>query len=982
MIRNNPPNSIATAQGHLDQSRQGIDSTQLPPLPADELDDLTSSPSNAVHMQLLPINPSKHSTHIDLTGRFPVTSYRGNAYVLVMVNEDSNFIHLIPMKNRTASAYTQAILEGYTFFTACNNKPHFIKMDNELSNEAINLIKTKLNLQLEVAPPHNHRTNRAERAIRTFKNHFISILCTASPSFPLEAWDELIPQCELTLNLLRPSRQHPTQSSWHHLHGPFDYNKHPLAPAGTAVLIHEKPDHRRSWSPHGVPGFYLGPSLTHYRCFRVWSTNTHAVRISDTLSWHPHNCVLPGASPTALLTAAIDDLALCLQALIASEPNSETFHATVPQLTAQLLAFRDIFHPVRERPTEVQRVPAPTSQSITFPIPPIDVPTDTVHETTPDPVIPPPPNHPTDTSIMTAPAAPDPSPDDTARPRRAVNLPQRYANFAGSSAPTSHIPTISYSQAMRGPDKQHWELAAIEEFTRLIDTTSTMRFIEEQAKPPHRLASYYNPQLKIKVKDGQNIYRVRGTYGGNKSDYPGIVTSSTADITTCKILLNAVVSEDADWMTADIADFYLGTPLARKEYMRISSNLIPLAIQQRYNLQLDSNATALVEINKGIYGLPQAGKLAQDRLIHHLTAHGYHPTAHTPCLFRHETRPVAFTLVVDDFGIKYSGKENADHFLATLRLLYNITVDWTGASYIGININYNKPDRVITLTMPNYVQNALQRFHTVKKPRDTLSPTAYVAPSFGPHQQLAINHDDLPELEPQRKLRIQQIVGVFLYYARAVDVTMLCPLNKIATHFARPTAQTEQAAEHFLQYAASLPHAAIRILPSNMQLNVHSDASYNSESKGRSRAAGIQFLGSYDHSSPQPPNGSVDAFSSIIDVVVSSATEAELAAIFMNSLRATNHRQTLLELGYPQQPTTIISDNRVGVELTNEICSHRRSRSMDMRYYWIRDRIRQKQFDVKWLPGANNLADLLTKTHPTSHYSSIRSKYVTDMEYL
>jgi hypothetical protein len=111
-------------------------------------------------------------------------------------------------------------------------------------------------------------------------------------------------------------------------------------------------------------------------------------------------------------------------------------------------------------------------------------------------------------------------------------------------------------------------------------------------------------------------------------------------------------------MTADITDFCLGTPLPRKEYMRIGLNQISQSTQQQYNVRQlagHDNTHVLVEISKGIYGLPQAGKLAQERLVAHLATHGYEPAANTSCLFKHTTRDIMFALVVDDFGIRYKG---------------------------------------------------------------------------------------------------------------------------------------------------------------------------------------------------------------------------------------------------------------------------------------------------------------------------------------
>jgi hypothetical protein len=101
-------------------------------------------------------------------------------------------------------------------------------------------------VDFQLAPPHVHCRNAAERAIRTFSNHFTSILCGTNPTFPLHLWDKLLPQCEMTLNLLRGSRINPKLSAYAQLHGAFDYNKTPLALPGTKVVIHEKPSIHQS----------------------------------------------------------------------------------------------------------------------------------------------------------------------------------------------------------------------------------------------------------------------------------------------------------------------------------------------------------------------------------------------------------------------------------------------------------------------------------------------------------------------------------------------------------------------------------------------------------------------------------------------------------------------------------------------------------------------------------------------------------------
>ena len=112
-------------------------------------------------------------------------------------------------------------------------------------------------------PPHIHRRNSAERAIQTFGNHFIAGLASTDSNFPLSNWCRLLPQAELTLNLLRPSRLNPKLSTYAQLEGAFDFTRTPLAPPGTRVIVREKPTQRRTWALHGIDGWYICPAMDH-----------------------------------------------------------------------------------------------------------------------------------------------------------------------------------------------------------------------------------------------------------------------------------------------------------------------------------------------------------------------------------------------------------------------------------------------------------------------------------------------------------------------------------------------------------------------------------------------------------------------------------------------------------------------------------------------------------------------------------------------
>jgi hypothetical protein len=130
-------------------------------------------------------------------------------------------------------------------------KPSLQHLDNKASLALINYL-TKQGIDYQLAPPYIHRRDNAERAIKTFKNHFIPGLCSVDPNFPLKLWDKLLPQETITLNLLRKSRINPRMSAYAQLNGHYDFNRTPLAPPGIRVIAHEKPDQRASWDPPGI----------------------------------------------------------------------------------------------------------------------------------------------------------------------------------------------------------------------------------------------------------------------------------------------------------------------------------------------------------------------------------------------------------------------------------------------------------------------------------------------------------------------------------------------------------------------------------------------------------------------------------------------------------------------------------------------------------------------------------------------------------
>ena len=273
--------------------------------------------------------------------------------------------------------------------------------------------------------------------------------------------------------------------------------------------------------------------------------------------------------------------------------------------------------------------------------------------------------------------------------------------------------------------------------------------------------------------------------------------------------------------------------------------LFPEWIITQYNLrELALNGFVHLEMRRAVWGLPQAGILANKRLRQKLAPFGYYECANTPGLWYHVSRPITFTLVVDDFGVKFVGKEHAEHLIASIKSTYQkLTEDWTGSLYCGITLEWDYVGKTVDILMPGYIKKKLQEYTHAFKGRLQTCPYSPEPKRFGADAQAPIVTDRTAALNVKRIKRVQQIVGSILYYARAVDMTVLMALSSIAVEQTKATEKTMGRCIQLLEYLASNSEAKVRYHASDMVMNIHSDASYLSETKARSRACGHFSMG-------------------------------------------------------------------------------------------------------------------------------------------
>jgi hypothetical protein len=245
-----------------------------------------------------------------------------------------------------------------------------------------------------------------------------------------------------------------------------------------------------------------------------------------------------------------------------------------------------------------------------------------------------------------------------------------------------------------------------------------------------------------------------------------------------------------------------------------------------------------------MYGLPQAGILAQELLEKCLNKHGYCQSPITPGLRQHEFCPISFTLCVDNFGIKYVGREHVEHLSNILKEHYKSSQDWSVACYLGMTIDWDYINKSVHVSMLDYVPEALICFQHTPPAMPQHQPYPHIKPVYGATKQYAETIDTSPPLSKEDKKYVQEVAGMFLYYARFVDNTMLTTLGSIATQQANPTKNTMIKVKKFLDYAFRHPNAIVTYQASDMVLAAHSDASYLLEAKACSQAGGHFFMSS------------------------------------------------------------------------------------------------------------------------------------------
>ena len=219
--------------------------------------------------------------------------------------------------------------------------------------------------------------------------------------------------------------------------------------------------------------------------------------------------------------------------------------------------------------------------------------------------------------------------------------------------------------------------------------TNTIKFIPKHKVPNGKIVT--NGRIVIDYwLQKPEAYQTRLTLGGDKIPYTWEVTTPTTNLTTAKILFNAIMSTPGtNFFGTDNKNFHLHTPLEQCKYMKLPMDLLPTKIICKYNLkEMVVNGWVYIEIQKVLYGLPQTGLLANKLHTKCLLTKGFfYPCQFTPGLWRLVWWPILFMLAFGDYGIKYNGLQHEKYFLDAFHEHDEISMDWGGLSFVVYTSN-------------------------------------------------------------------------------------------------------------------------------------------------------------------------------------------------------------------------------------------------------------------------------------------------------
>jgi len=1010
------------SEGVAEESTLFVDAAEKALLNRDEIPGIEADEAHQPGDALVTFIAGRLSA--DTTGKFQVNSVMGHSAVHVAYIQSANHIRLTPIKNRTE--VNDVLVKVYEDAIRLGHKVNLILTDNEISNAAKSYF-AKVKVEQRQVEPYNHRANDAERHIQTVKRHVIATLAGRDSECPLENWDKAVQMAELTLSLLRKGTTE-GQSAFHSYNGrPYDLSDNPIAPWGVKVQAYVPKALRKSWGYRAKTSFYMGPA--NYRQHQLRDIGGKTPSVRQQVVFLSEDIKYPRFTERDELVARITDLS---DALKRQGRPPDTTLAQALEAYATAFPKEDDEYPLMEAdiiedgnqvvwtssPSDFEEGNADSFAAVTH------YSTDNYAKV------------PAAAPIADAQAhGEDNQPDvDISEPdiqQEGGETENQISPLAPGQVerPAIHVPTGAYAtraarkrqildpmaeeldpetilvlteidhkklsmrQAMRTPNAEDWRRADVAEFLRFLSIEGI-----DLVHPNDTISRNGTARNVVKVlenKEGKPR-RVRAAYNGSKrrdevrqEQYSNFSSDHLAKKIFCAALATRSKTVGARLTTLGLESFYLHerNKLPRTDFMYYDVTFFPKDVRAKFATYIRDDRI-LLSCTQAIYGMYDAGTIAGTVLSATLTSSGYREVDSTN-LWTSTVKGEEDLLIntnVDDFAIIHVPASLA---LARLERVLNDAgykfvqaennpkLRFQNFHFCGLDIEHDTQEHQVTLYLNGWVRKLLAKYGMEDCKPET-APYKYTRPVYT-GKQAPLSEDDSTPLSPQLMTELRSKIGALNWGAACVNYDTSLAVSKVGSKQANPTKALLREVNHILKYLAGHPNTVLQYQPNDMTLHTVSDASFCSETKGRSRAGGVLYLGDCDKNG-HPMSSPVEVMSHIIDCIPDSAAEAEYVSVHDTTKRGVYCRNILEGIGYPQGTTEHECDNKCAVGIANNTVHDRKTKHIDRRYHWVKNEVKNGHFKVIWKEGVGNIADFFTKYLPLKEhekYANIFTKQYT-----
>ena len=426
-----------------------------------------------------------------------------------------------------------------------------------------------------------------------------------------------------------------------------------------------------------------------------------------------------------------------------------------------------------------------------------------------------------------------------------------------------------------------------------------------------------------------------------------------ASITTIRLVLALACILDLELDNMDVETAYLQSDLEEKVYVKQ-----PIGYEQ-----YGSNGEELVcRLRKSLYGLKQSGRNWHKKIDGWFRGYGFHPSSADPCLyvkFGSSGEMLVIVLYVDDLIIASNSRTMADKFKQAISREFSMKdlkeLDWI----LGMAIKRNREKRVMEISQTAYIDMVLKKFGM-----------AGCKPVLTPMEGTLTKMDG-KDVKPDSEY--MKLVGSLLYAALVTRPDIAFAVQSLGKHLQGSNEEHWIAAKRVLRYLKGTSEVGLKYTGNStgsFTLVGFADADYAGDKDNRRSTSGYTFTLSHGDDV-----NTIDWKAKQQDVVALSSAESELISACSATQSAVYIRQLLMDLGFKQdEPTVIMEDNQACIAMGNNPITHKRTKHIDVRYHFVREKVESKEVELVYIPTQHQLADILTKPLSNIRLAMIRNR--------